>query len=392
VNRASSLFERLEAAGLVILLVGLPLSEALKSLGLGLALLGYVGRAAISARPPSVGRRGPALALAVYLAVAALSVIHAAPGLRRPGDLFVLGMTVAPFFLVADVCSLAGRRRMLAFAVATGCAVAALDGYIGFMTGHEYRLSLGSIENAVPAAEYLGASLAFVAALIIVEVGSPLAGPLLALACGAAAISLFLTRSRGPMFGAAAGVALVLAAALRRRVYAALLLLTIVVAAAWFAVANPESRMSGGTFLDSDSASFRLSTWRAAAELITERPFLGHGLGTFAELGVTFRNSEGRVAVENAHSTWVHAATETGLVGAGALTLFLVLGMMTIAASLGKQDAAGRAISIGALGAVVALAIAGIFSVTIDAEPGMLFFALMALGQRPVPAGARRKD
>ncbi|MBN2564883.1 MAG: O-antigen ligase family protein [Candidatus Eisenbacteria bacterium] len=388
-KRAASFFDRVEVFGLVVLLASLPLSEALKSAGIALAVLGYLGKSASGVRP-SVGARAPAWALLAFVGAAALSVVAARPELRQPGELFTLGMTVAPFFLVADACSRPGRRRVLAFAIVAGCAFAAIDGYVTYMTGDAHRLALGSVENPVPAAEYLGATLALATALLIAEVGAPLAGPLTGFACGATAIALILTRSRGPLFGAAAGVVMVLGAGLRRRAYALLLLLAVVISATWFALANPESRMSGGAALDSSSASFRLVTWRAATELIAERPMLGHGLGTFAEMGVIYQDEASRAAVENAHNTWMHAGSETGILGAGALTAFLVLGMLAIARSLRCEDRMGRAVSVGALGAVASLAIAGLFSVTTDAEPGMLLFALMALGQLAPAAGLPR--
>jgi O-antigen ligase len=387
-NRVGSVFDRVETFGLVVLLAGLPLSEALKSAGLALAVLGFAGKVASGSRP-SVGARAPAWALITFVAVAALSIAFAEPGLRQPGELLTLGMTVAPFFLVADVCRGSLRRGALALAVVAGCAVAGVDGLFDLSAGGGHRLALGSVENPVPAAEYLGACLALTLGLLIAESGSRARAVCAVLAGALFSVCLLLTKSRGPMIGTAAGGVLVLAAGLRKKIYAALLMLAIVVAAVWFAAANPESRMSGVGLTGSRSASYRVYTWRETTQLIADRPILGHGFGNFAELGVVYEDEAWKLGVENAHSTWMHAACETGLLGAGVLTAFLVLGMVAIARGVGPGGGTQAAVSLGALGGVAALTLAGVFSVTTDAEPGMLLFALMALGQRAASTGIR---
>jgi O-antigen ligase len=379
-NRAARIFDQIEAFGLVVLFVGLPFSEALKSIGLALGVLGYVGKAVSGVRP-RVGAPGPAIALLAFFVVAVLSVVDAPPDLKRPGALFTLALTVVPFFLVLDAAGRANRRRILALSIVVGCALASVQGFAQFLRGDEYRLALGSIENAVPAAEYLAAALVFVAALLLFSGSSPYLGPFLAFAAGAALIDLLLTKSRGPMFGAVVGTAVVLARGVGRRRYVAALLILVLMAAAWFAVLNPQSRMSGASFLESHSAAFRFSTWHTAVKLIALKPLLGHGLGTFSHLGVVYGDSVWRGIVENAHSTWINAACETGLLGAGALVAFLVLGMMAAARSARAAAGFQGAVSLGSLGAAAALVAAGFLSVTIDAEPGMLLFAILGLGQ-----------
>jgi O-antigen ligase len=292
-------------------------------------------------------------------------------------------MTVAPFYLVADVCRRPGRTTLVAWAVVFGCVAAAVEGLIDYAGGGASRLSLGSIENAVPAAEYLGAGLALSLGLLIGSSRSRWAAACAAGACLLTVVALLFTGSRGPTAGAAAGAVLVTAVGLRRRVYSVLVLVGILAAAFWFAAANPGSRMSGGAFAGSHGASFRRHTWEETSALIAQRPLLGHGLGTFAELGVFYEDRVWGGRVQNAHNVWLHTASETGLLGAGALAFFLVLGPGAIARNIRRGSGFPRAVSVGSLGAVAALLVAGIFSVTTDAEPGALLFALMAMGQEP---------
>jgi O-antigen ligase len=379
-ERAVRFFERVQTLGLLVLLIGLPVSEALKSIGLALALLGFVAKMVLGDRP-RFGSPAVAWALLAYFVVAAVSFAATQPELRRPDGLLATGMVVAPFFLVADLCRRPGRQSLMAWAVVLGCAAASIEGLFEYAGGTEARLSLGSIENAVPAAEYLAACLTFTLGLLLGTERSRWSTAAVAAVCLMTIVALMFTGSRGPTTGAAGGAVLVLAVGLRRRVYAALLLVSLLVVSVWFAVANPESRMSGAGVADSHSADFRISTWERTAALIAERPLLGHGPGTFADLGVDYEDSVWSGPVRNAHNVWLQTACETGILGAGALVLFLVLGTGVIAGNTGRKRGLEKAISVGVLGAVASLLIAGIFSVSTDAEPGMLLFALMALGQ-----------
>ncbi len=218
-DRARGFLDGLQSFGLVVLLVGLPLSEGLKSIGLAIAVLGFMGKLVLGTRPHLAGGAVTA-ALLAYVAAAALSVAFAEPGLRRPGELFTLGMTVVPFILVADACARRTRRLMFAVAVVSGAAIASVAAYVSHMQGPYHRLVLGSIENAVPAAEYLGAALVLAVAMLWAEFLSPIAGPLWAFAAGSSGLVLLMTKSRGPLFGVLVGLIVTIATTLRRRRYA----------------------------------------------------------------------------------------------------------------------------------------------------------------------------
>ncbi len=389
-ERARGFLDGLQSFGLVVLLVGLPLSEALKSIGLALAVLGFAGKLVCGTRPHLAGRAVIA-ALLAYVMAAALSIVAAEPGLRRPDELFTLAMTVVPFVLVADACRHRTRQYLFALAVVVGAAIASLGGYVDFMLGDGHRLALGSIENAVPAAEYLGACLALAAAMLIAEGGSVLTGPLLGFGSGAVAIALLMTRSRGPLVGAAVGTVTVLAVLFRRKLYALLLVAAIALGVAWMSTAYPGARMSGAGFVGSRSASFRVDVWRQTSALVVEKPLLGHGLGSYSYLGVRYKDDAWDERSSNAHNAWLHIACETGVLGAGTFALFLVLGVAGMLRSVRHAKRLERAVSVGALGAVVVLLAGGVSSVTTDAEPGMLLFSLMALGALRGPAGSPEK-
>ena len=384
-ERAAGFLDGVQSFGLVVLLVGLPLSEALKSAGLAIAVLGFTGKLVCGVRPHMAGRAAT-VALLAYVAAAALSIVVAEPGLRRPGELFALGMTIVPFVLVADACARRTRRLMFAVAVVFGATLASVFAYVSHMQGPYHRLVLGSIENAVPAAEYVGAALVLAVAMLVAEFASTLAGPLWAFAAGSSGLVLLMTKSRGPLLGALAGLAVTVATALRRRRYAFVVAAAAVAAILLFAAAHPGARLSGALSPGSRSVGVRTAIWSKTVDLVLDRPLLGHGLGSYPDLGVVYSDERGDFPQANAHSTWLHVACETGVLGAGTLALFVVLGLVGIVQACRLACGLERAVSVGALGAVVVLLVAGVFSVTTDAEPGMLFFSLMALGS----AGAMR--
>lgn len=382
-------FDGLESFGLACLLVALPLSEAAKSVALALAVAGFAGRVAVGGRYRGTGRAALA-ALALHVLTAALSVAAARDQMKHPAELFTLGMAVVLFPITADACARPSRRLLFGLAVLTGALAAFLVGYGEYMAGDSLRLSLPSIENAVPAAEYLGAAVAFGVPLLLAELAAPLAGPLAAFAVGALGIGLLMTRSRGPLVGAAAGCGAAALLGMRRR-RAATAIGACALAAILFVLTNPGSRVA--TQVGSRAARSRVATWSATVDLIAERPLLGHGLGSFPDLGVVYSDDVGRIHQLSAHNAFLNTACETGLLGCGALVLFVVLALGDIARALRRAAPThARAMSSGAVAATVGLLVAGLFSVSTNAEPGMLLYALLAMGAGPGHARDGRGD
>lgn len=377
--RSERLFDVLESFGLVTLLAGLPVSEAAKSAGLFLAALGFVGRR-LSGTPFPAWRRAPAIALAAFYLAAVVSMLAQSPDARRPETLLSLALTLVAFPVVIDACARPGRRVLFVGAILAGGAIAAVLGYADYMSNWWLRLVLPSIENAVPAAEYLGAVAALALAILFVEWRATIAGPSVAFAVGVSWLALLMTKSRGPMIGAAAGVVAAAGASLRRR-YAVALSAVLVLGALSFWRVHPEARAVDDLVIGSRAAATRLFTWRRTLERIAERPVLGHGHGSYKSLMVVYEDEIGPIHQNNAHNALLHVTVETGLLGCGALLAFLVLGIRDVFRGIRRAPRGlERAVSVGALAGVVAILAAGAFSVSIDAEPGILLYALVAIG------------
>ncbi|MBD3349127.1 MAG: hypothetical protein GF400_08035 [Candidatus Eisenbacteria bacterium] len=380
--------------GLVVLLLGLGFSEAAKSIGLALSVLALICRVAIGGRIDLRGG-GTLFFLGLYVAATALSIAVAPAGLTSWDELLTVLITVAVFPVLADVCARRPSRRVVFTYVAiAGAAIAAVLGYADHMLGEYVRLVLPSIENAIPAGEYLAASIALTVSVLLIEAGASLVGPLLGLSLGLSVLVLFMTKSRGPVLGAAAGAITALGLGFRRRRVPALATALIVACAAVFGLSNPGSRLVKEGVLHSRSAENRLKTWRASADFISERPLLGHGAGSFASLNIRFTDEVGVEWEQNAHNVLLHELVETGVLGAFALVGFVVFGLRDIVRAVRRSRwRLDRAISAGSLAGVVSLLVCGLFSVSTDAEPGILFFALMALGaSAPGAAGEDSED
>ncbi len=374
-ERMANGFEALQSAGLVILLVALPFSEGLKSTGLALAFLGFAGKT-LAGRMPRFQDRALAWSLLAYVAATLLSFAFAEAAMQRPRELLTVAMTTAPFFLVADACRRSSRALLFTWAILIGALVAGAAGYGSYLTGHAERLVLGSIENPVPAAEYLAIGLSMSIALLVAEYRSAIVGPLLVFTAGFTAIPLAMTRSRGGLLGAVFGIAALISVSLRRRRYAAVALLVAAVLVVAFGVTHPHSRLFLGR-----NITARLETWQRSAELVAERPLTGHGPGVYWALGVTYTDREGAEHQLNAHNTLFHTATECGLVGAGALAVFLLLALRAaVRSARTARDAVARVVAIGAVAGLAASIVAGLTAVSTDAEPGMLMYALAAIG------------
>lgn len=379
-QRAAGLFEAAQSFGLVVLLFGLPFSEAAKSAGLGLSVLGFVGKSVLGRRPDFGGRALP-LALFSFYVAAILSVVFTRPELRDTGELFTMAMTVVPFLLVADACSRPTRRLFFMLTVIAGAAVAATLAYFGHMFGEYSRLVLDSIENAIPAAEYLAAATVAAVAMLLAELAAPVAGPLLGFAAGVTGLALLMTKSRGPVIGAVAGGMVAAGMMLRRKRVAAAILALAVVAAIAFAVVNPEARVTRRGEAGRTGMESRFAIWSETLDRVGDSPITGNGIGSYSRLGIVYTDERLTLRQDNAHNTMLQIACDTGVLGSGTFLVFLVLAVVGLVRSARTSSGMPRVVSVASLGGVVVLVVAGLFSVVVDAEPGILLFSLAAIGQ-----------
>jgi tetratricopeptide (TPR) repeat protein len=176
--------------------------------------------------------------------------------------------------------------------------------------------------------------------------------------------ALVLTGSRGGLLGLVAGLVTVLLLSLYGRavsraalaVVAVLLIGTLV--ATWFGADVALRRVSSAR---SDAfADVRWVVYDQALRMLGDAPWLGFGLGTFADAFPFYRPAgvPADKLVDFAHNDYLQLAAETG--GVGIVILGWALGglvLFTLRRWLARHDPFVRGLTVGALGALAALAV-----------------------------------
>jgi O-antigen ligase len=365
--------------------------------------------------------------VALLLAVAALKAVRDPEPSSRPDPL----LTAALLFLGVHVLSLAAAPSaweaavplatlaagVAAYAFASGGALPrafVLDAGLWIVAGLGLAVSgIGlaqklaglaavSAEGNTNYSGTLAAMILPVAGAAVMAEGRPAWKRALAGVSAAGLFALLLaTESRGGLAGAAAGCVVAGAALVSRRVPRAAVATA---AAIVLLVAAPLLLMGRRHFSPAraETARVRLGIWRGSLSMVAERPWLGAGAGGFVARFPPHRDPEefsisNRDAgmdfkeVEDAHSSWVQVAAETGV--PGLLTFLLVL---YVAARLWRyyvrnaSDTDTAAALAGLGGGVAAYLAAGVFNtLTARVSHTLLFWAFLGMielaghGRRP---------
>ncbi len=210
---------------------------------------------------------------------------------------------------------------------------------------------------------------------------------LLIAAAGLIVCALVLTSTRAPIAGLAAAVVVMSLAISRRRITAAtVLFLLILVPAAVVAV----QRSRGVSFIDPQegSTAYRLEVWKEAINLVRGNPVIGIGRGTegderFKEEYKLF--GDGKLPVGHFHSTPVQVAAWWGLAALGFYSCFMTIFIREMwrlsKSEHANRDWSFRAVSLGALGAIVAFNVSSLVHFNFgDGEVAMMLWLISGIG------------
>jgi O-antigen ligase len=141
-------------------------------------------------------------------------------------------------------------------------------------------------------------------------------------------------------------------------------------------------------------ASFRLDTWRDTLRAAAASPWVGHGLGSFADAYPRFKRGHGALRVEHAENEYLEVFAETGLAGLGlAMAALLLLAARALA---WRPSSLLRGLGAGALGGLVVLLVHSAFDFNLRVPSNAVLAALLAsvvaagAPPRRVPAWAGR--
>ncbi|MFN3076312.1 MAG: O-antigen ligase family protein [Alphaproteobacteria bacterium] len=141
--------------------------------------------------------------------------------------------------------------------------------------------------------------------------------------------ALTFTHSRAGMAVSVLGVLVLLALAQWRHWRHLSYQIFLVMAVVLVAVGELEGRMPG-LFADVDQ---RMRVWRLSWELLAQRPWLGHGLGAFADAFQAIRPVQITQVWLQAHNSWLELMIELGI--PAAFSLFLAVGWAVVRCLVG---------------------------------------------------------
>ena len=222
-------------------------------------------------------------------------------------------------------------------------------------------------------------------------------------------VLLLLSESRGSLIAAGAGLVLAAAAMGAKRVNrgAVAVGIALLLLVSCFGAFQLKQQISPERL---ETAGFRKDVWKSGLRMVAARPLLGWGAGNFAVEYPPFRSeaefryshkyvTENFKELEDAHSSWVQIAVDTGV--AGILALLLVV---YVAARLWRYyvkvapDGDRAAILAGLGGGAAAYLIAGLFNtLTLKTSHTVLFWSFLGLIEligdvRPWRASGRSRE
>lgn len=363
--------------GLSMLILFLPLSEALKNIGYAVALSAWIVKKVVS-RDRSIRVTSFGVVLCLYLLASLLSAVFAVDqreGLRGAWDIFrPLSLFV---MMVNDVETLPKIRLcLILFTISTAIGVA--WGLFDNLSGRHFRLEITSLGYPNHTAAYLAMMLALLISLLLLMEWSVRMKMLVWTVAGATVLALFLTYSRGGWIAFAACV-LFLSMSLKqwKPIIAVALLVTMILIGLQVTGRLWTRQITMLAHLEQDdNALERLRMWRGSILSVKDRPFLGVGPRNFKNLD---QERYDLPPVDHAHSLFFTVLAERGLLGFFALIAVLVCYLYEAIRLRSVQDGLTRALRHAALGGFIALVVAGTVNTTFRGETAIALCAFMAL-------------
>jgi O-antigen ligase len=380
---------------------------------LALTLAAWAARTLLARDRRAIALPGLVWPLTAWTAVTALSLLGAASYEDGVNEVIKWGQVTVIVIVAVDESRCGGWPWLVAGVLLAG----ALQGGVGLiqhlgladrfavlglvpesfaLPGDRFR-AYGSFEQPNPYAGYLGlvwpvaAAIAGTAAWELTETRGALAlkdahtSKRLAIALAAGLVTvlclggLYGSFSRGAWIGAAAAAA-ALALFWPRRLALGLgagVLATGLAAMIWTAGLLPASiaarladvtdfsgvtDVRGVNINDSNFAVIeRLAHWQAAQAMIDAHPWLGVGIGNYAEAYDRFRLFNWPNALGHAHNIYLNVWAETGLVGIVTYFALWVSVLWVTIHSLGRARGIERGLALGVLGSIVHLSVHHVF-------------------------------
>ena len=370
--------------GLALMILTLPISEALKNIGYFVALGGWVLKRA-TRRDFRITFTPIGVFLSIYLLASLLSAAFAFDrweGFRGVWDVFrYLSLFL---MMVNDVDS----KQKILFCVSLFVASTAMGvtrGLFDYFTGTGMRIGIKTLGNPAHVATYVVIMLALCMSLLFLMDWPFWTKIAVGVVTGAACLAIFLTYSRGGWIACLA-VLLFLAVSLKRwEPIVAVAFLTVVIVVGLSGTGRLWTRpFEMLARLDEDvNLIERVKMWRGAVLSVKDRPVLGIGPRNFRNLdheryGFQRTDVYGRRWTD-AHNLFLTVLAERGLLGFLSLIGFLVCYVYECIRRRPPADALSQALWHAAMGSFITIVVAGTVNTTLHAEGAIAFSSMTAL-------------
>ena len=318
---------------LVICSAVAPLSQAMKEIAVGIAVLAWlINKAATRTAPPNTSATLPLCFRFLAGLLSMLNTVSVPTSLR---GLFKIAKAIAIFTVTADVMRTKRRIMILMQAVTAGAAVIALDGFLQVIFGFDpvYRHPVGNAPGGIPrltatfhhANDFALYAVSVLPVCLTVALGakSRRSRWLSWGVVGALGGSLLLTFSRPAAVSVAASLTAFL---MIRRAWRTLAACGI--AASLGMAFLPDSIKTWvatqPSWFDALVQPLRKEIWQTALNMIASHPIIGVGVNTFTINYARYKLPTDTLQSAYAHNHYLQLTAETGLVGAAAFGWLLM--------------------------------------------------------------------
>ena len=386
-------FEWCLLGSLLIMVLAIPLSESVKNIGLGLAVVFWLlGLSVGRSKRLHLGKVG--WAHAAFLGAAAVSAIFALypyQGLRGVWDV------VRTFLVFVLLLNGIKTRRALqlvcgAFllSVLFGSLWALGDFAAGYseatkagLLGKRHAVQVHSLGHPNHTATYLAMMLAFSLGHVVSLGEEKWFRWLSGVTAVVVMVALLLTFSRSAML---ASVVMILGLGVmhrRGRKLASVSVLVLFLALAGAGMLK-ENKMGVFSFfhpIKSLPLADRFVVWEGILRMLEERPIVGMGPRNFNYIPKErYGIPRSQAYFNHAHSLYFNVAAEMGLLGVATLAVWLVIygatGWRLYNRATSDHE---RALGLASLGVLAVLTVSGLVTTTLHTEGAMAFSAIMAL-------------
>jgi O-antigen ligase len=372
--------------GLALMILTLPISEALKNIGYFIALGGWVFKRAVR-RDFRMAFTPLGVFLSIYFLTSLLSAAFAVnrwEGFRGAWDVF---RPLSIFLMMVNELDGVEKIRFYLWLFVASTGIGVIWGLANYLLGVKRLLEIKSLGHSNHTAWYLVIMLALLVSLLLfMEWPVPVKAAVGALS-GLTLLAVLLTYSRGALIALLACL-LFLSIPYRRWKP-----ITVVVCSAILILISLEAagtRWSRHIAMlaqpaQDESLVDRLRLWRVSLLSLKDRPWLGIGPRNFKYLDherYGFKQDHERYGfkrVDHAHSLFFNVIAERGLLGF--LSLMALFGCYVYEGMRRwpPKDSLSTVLWHAAMGSFITIVVAGVANTTLHTEGAIAFWSLTAL-------------